>query len=102
MTHKVDITRGKDATLPSFRKHMEELLDRYTKVHIVNLLKDDAQSTEYPLSQAYRSYVNSMPDLRDLLPFTSFDFHAIVGRGEYERVWFRPSAKMRNVSTSFY
>ncbi|RKO88290.1 Endonuclease/exonuclease/phosphatase [Blyttiomyces helicus] len=86
MTHKVTISRGAESTAPAARKHFQELLSRYSNVHIVNLLSQKDTSGEYPLSEAYRQCVARMSDIASQLSITCFDFHAIVKRDNYERV----------------
>ncbi|KAI9103073.1 SacI homology domain-containing protein [Phlyctochytrium arcticum] len=86
MTHKVTISRGAESSAPATRKHFEELLSRYNRVHIVNLLAQKDGSSEAMLSECFRQSVARMPDLADLLKYTEFDFHAAVKRDGYERV----------------
>lgn len=86
VTHKIDITRGSEATIPAAKKHFEDLIERYNQIHVVNLLKQDLNSNEYALSEAYRSCTTAMKELRDVVVFQCFDFHAIIGRENYGRL----------------
>ncbi|KAJ3380706.1 inositol polyphosphate 5-phosphatase [Lobulomyces angularis] len=86
VTHKFTLTRGFETTGPAIRKHMEELIARYQKVHIVNLLKqNDGAGQEMSLGDSYRLHINKLKDLKDCIVFTSFDFHAVVKR-DYEKL----------------
>ncbi|KAJ3073580.1 inositol polyphosphate 5-phosphatase, partial [Quaeritorhiza haematococci] len=84
--HKLDISRGPESTAPALRKHFEELLTRYSRVHVVSLLSQKDGSGEYTLGEAYRYHVSRLKDLKTLIGYTTFDFNAIVKGGGYERV----------------
>ncbi|KAI8995963.1 SacI homology domain-containing protein, partial [Gaertneriomyces semiglobifer] len=84
MTHKVTISRGAESSAPATRMHFMDLLDRYGRVHIVNLLGQG--SSEQMLSELYRTSVMSMRDLAESVTYTEFDFHQKVKNGGYERL----------------
>jgi hypothetical protein len=86
MTHKIEISRGPEATLPATRKHLEDLLDRYSHIHIVSLLKQDPTSSESALGNSFKGTISSLTDLNDSVKFSSFDFNAIIGRDNYANV----------------
>ncbi|KAJ3298899.1 inositol polyphosphate 5-phosphatase [Borealophlyctis nickersoniae] len=65
---------------------VEDLIGRYQRVHIVNLLSQKDGSGECTLSDAFRSCVAKMTDLNDRILYTGFDFHAVVKRDNYERL----------------
>lgn len=86
VSQKLTIIRS-ETTLPSCRKHFNDLLNRYSKIHIVNLLKqNDPMSPECVLGDAYRSQVNQLKDLKSLIVFTGFDFHYAVKRDNYDKL----------------
>ncbi|KAI8816093.1 Sac phosphatase domain-containing protein [Fimicolochytrium jonesii] len=86
MTHKVTISRGAESSAPATRKHFEELVSRYNKIHVVNLLSQKDGSSEQVLGDLFRQSLDRMPDLQELLAYTEFDFHAIVKTGGYDRL----------------
>ncbi|KAI8916567.1 SacI homology domain-containing protein [Powellomyces hirtus] len=86
MTHKVTISRGAESAAPATRKHFEELITRYNKIHVANLLGQKDGSSEQVLSELFRQGVAKMTDLSDIVAYTEFDFHAIVKREGYEQL----------------
>ncbi len=88
MTHKITISRGAESTTPSLKKHLEDLKQRYSHLHIVNLLGQKESSNEFSLSENYKAAVSRLSGFRDDVVFTGFDYHAIVKRDSYERVSF--------------
>ncbi|KAJ1657520.1 Inositol-1,4,5-trisphosphate 5-phosphatase 1 [Dispira simplex] len=83
--HKIQLTRSYEATEPAFRLHAQELLQRYRRVHIVDLLKDRDTGSETMLSQEFRQHVLDT-HLPELLPYTHFDFHAICKGSNFANV----------------
>lgn len=84
LSHRVEMARSLEAT----RKHIEEMLERYNRIHVVNLLKQDPWSNEFALYNSYKSALGKFQDLRDVVAYTEFDFSAIVKRDNYERVYY--------------
>ncbi|KAG0254428.1 inositol polyphosphate 5-phosphatase [Actinomortierella ambigua] len=85
MAHKIQLSRGTDATKPAVRRHFEELINRYEDVHIVDLLgiKDSGELT---LSQEYRRQVEALGPLLQHVHMTKFDYHSQVKGGNYDQV----------------
>ncbi|KAF9973946.1 inositol polyphosphate 5-phosphatase [Actinomortierella ambigua] len=85
MNHKIQLSRGTDATKPAVRRHFEELISKYEEVHIVDLLgiKDAGELT---LSQEYRRQVEALGPLLQHLHMTKFDYHTQVKGGNYDQV----------------
>ncbi|KAJ3137131.1 inositol polyphosphate 5-phosphatase [Geranomyces variabilis] len=86
MTHKVTISRGAESSAPATRKHFEELVSRYNRIHVVNLLSQKEGSSEQVLSDLFRQGIAKMTDMSDVLAYTEFDFHAIIKKDGYERL----------------
>ncbi|KAI9356202.1 SacI homology domain-containing protein [Zopfochytrium polystomum] len=85
VTPKIDIARGPESTAPAFRRHMEELQNRYSHVHIVNLLGQKEGSVEFTLSEAYRLQLRKLnSDVS--VGYTPFDFHAVIKAANYEKI----------------
>ncbi|KAG0337041.1 inositol polyphosphate 5-phosphatase [Podila horticola] len=85
-SHKIQLSRGPEATKPAVRRHFEELVNKYEDVHIIDLLgtKDQGEMT---LSQEYKNQVQSIgPPLLDHLHMTRFDYHSQVKGGNYDQV----------------
>ncbi|KAG0354337.1 inositol polyphosphate 5-phosphatase [Podila minutissima] len=85
-SHKIQLSRGAEATKPAVRRHFEELINKYEDVHIIDLLgtKDQGEMT---LSQEYKNQVQSIgPPLLDHLHMTRFDYHSQVKGGNYDQV----------------
>ncbi|RUS16546.1 SacI homology domain-containing protein [Jimgerdemannia flammicorona] len=87
MAHKIQISRGAEATQPAVERHFREQLLRYGEVHTVNLLAQKEHNPELALSAAYVKAVQTLSDKRALvLPMTNFDYHAECKGGNYENV----------------
>ncbi|KAG0021750.1 inositol polyphosphate 5-phosphatase [Podila clonocystis] len=85
-SHKIQLSRGADATKPAVRRHFEDLVNKYEDVHIIDLLgtKDQGEMT---LSQEYKNQVHSIGSpLLDHLHMTCFDYHSQVKGGNYDQV----------------
>ncbi|KAF9418226.1 inositol polyphosphate 5-phosphatase [Podila epigama] len=85
-SHKIQLSRGTEATKPAVRRHFEELVQKYEDVHIIDLLgiKDQGEMT---LSQEYKNQIKSITSpLLDHLHMTKFDFHSEVKGGNYDQV----------------
>ncbi|KAG0235499.1 inositol polyphosphate 5-phosphatase [Actinomortierella wolfii] len=85
MNHKIQLSRGTDATKPAVRRHFEELINKYQEVHIVDLLgiKDPGELT---LSQEYKRQVETLAPVLKHLHMTKFDYHSQVKGGNYDQV----------------
>ncbi|KAJ9087448.1 Inositol-1,4,5-trisphosphate 5-phosphatase 1, variant 2 [Entomophthora muscae] len=79
--HRIQMTRGLDATQPAYDLHVEWLAGRYGGTHIINLLGQRENSAEATLSQRFERLV---ADGRAKASFTSFDFHAMCKNNQYE------------------
>ena len=86
VTHKITISRGMEAAFPAFKKHFQELISRYSHVHVVNLLSQKDTSGEYHLGDIFRQAVSKLAVETDKIEYTPFDYHAVVGRDGYGRV----------------
>ncbi|KAF9141456.1 inositol polyphosphate 5-phosphatase [Linnemannia schmuckeri] len=84
-SHKIQLSRGSDATKPAVKRHFEELIQKYEDVHIIDLLgiKDQGEIT---LSQEYRGQVEALKPILKHLHMTRFDYHSQVKGGNYEQV----------------
>jgi hypothetical protein len=75
---KITITRPIEASLPAFLRHCEDLLEHYSRFHILNLLAN--KEGEAALTQAYEAHLRAAQDadenVRDNVAMTEFDFHA--------------------------
>ncbi|KAI9505472.1 Inositol-1,4,5-trisphosphate 5-phosphatase 1 [Coemansia spiralis] len=105
-SHKVSITRSTKATLPATKRHFSDLLNRYKRVNVVNLLKihyastdfgglgaadpgmaaHGAGSSEADLGRFYNMLVNSMGLPKSLVSYNAFDYNTEVRGGHFERV----------------
>ncbi|KAJ1558590.1 inositol polyphosphate 5-phosphatase, partial [Nowakowskiella sp. JEL0078] len=86
VTHRIDISRGHETTAPAVRKHFENLLNRYSAVQVVSLLSLKDESAEKPLADAFQRHVLELRDLRDVVKWMAWDFHANVKVGGYQMV----------------
>ncbi|KAI8806214.1 SacI homology domain-containing protein [Cladochytrium replicatum] len=88
VVHKIDLTRGSELTYPAFTKHFQDLIDNYGKVNVVNLLSNREDSPEYELSQQFREHTVRLSHALapDNLRYTSFDFHSVVNRTNFDRL----------------
>ncbi|GAA5989221.1 hypothetical protein JCM10908_001213 [Rhodotorula pacifica] len=75
---KITITRPIEASLPAFLRHCEDLVEHYSRFHILNLLAN--KEGEAALTQAYEAHLRAAQDadenLRENVGMTAFDFHA--------------------------
>lgn len=94
-SHRVNIARSSKATLPATKRHFADLLDRYKRVDVVNLVKshrtpeDSAMengTTEADIGQFYQIMVEAMGLPQDLVSYTAFDYHYEVRNGQSDRV----------------
>ncbi|KAJ8324712.1 Inositol-1,4,5-trisphosphate 5-phosphatase 1 [Batrachochytrium dendrobatidis] len=87
VSHKVILSRGPESALPAATKHFQELVRLYSAVNVVNLLSQSPTSAEYALNESYRTAVLSLPkEISTGVIYSTFDFHAIVKRDQYERL----------------
>jgi hypothetical protein len=86
VTHKITISRGVEAAYPAFKKHFEQLLGRYSHIHVVNLLSLQNNSGEFQLGNLFRQGISKLASETQNIEYTSFDYHSIVGRDNYNRV----------------
>lgn len=85
-SHKIQLSRGSEATKPAARRHFEELIQQYEDVHILDLLGTKDQG-EITLSQEYKGQVENLAQLfKQHLHMTKFDYHSQVKGGNHEQV----------------
>ncbi|KAG0357701.1 inositol polyphosphate 5-phosphatase [Gamsiella multidivaricata] len=84
-SHKIQLSRGSEATKPAVRRHFEELIQKYEDILILDLLGTKDQG-EITLSQEYRSQVEDLGPLLRHLHMTRFDYHSQVKGGNYEQI----------------
>ncbi|KAJ2000186.1 Inositol-1,4,5-trisphosphate 5-phosphatase 1 [Coemansia thaxteri] len=105
-SHRLRITRSVKATLPATQRHFADLLCRYKRVNVVNLLKQHSAPTsnggfesgdsahaehgpgasEAHLGQFYETIVEAMGLPAALTSYTAFDYHYEVRGGNFDRV----------------
>ncbi|KAI8608948.1 Endonuclease/exonuclease/phosphatase [Chytriomyces sp. MP71] len=83
MTHRVEFSRGFEATALAFDRHFQNLRERYGDVHIVNLLSTKEGSAEQSLSRQYNGHVNEYS--HGLVHYTAFDYHEYVKQSGHDR-----------------
>ncbi len=79
--YRAFISRGKEATTPAFKKHLDFLLKTYGKpIHVVNLLS----SKEAQEKEIIDGYEEQLKPYRtgpiNAAPYNSFDMHSIIGK----------------------
>lgn len=80
---KLSLTRSFEATQPAFRRHYDQLTDRFGAVHIVNLLSS-SKLGEADLCKAYRNHVREQDaQFAQAVRYTHFDFHREVSNQGY-------------------
>ncbi|KAF9938956.1 inositol polyphosphate 5-phosphatase [Mortierella alpina] len=85
-SHKIQLSRGPEATKPAVRRHFEELIQKYEDVHILDLLGSKDQG-EVTLSQEYRNQVEDLgSQILKNLHMTRFDYHSQVKGGNYDQL----------------
>lgn len=83
---KVQITRLTEATTGVFKKHFDQIEDRYGGVHVVNLLS--RKSGERELLERYSQHIdiyNKAEGEKKQIHLTEFDFHAQTKNGNYSQ-----------------
>jgi hypothetical protein len=83
--HKIQISRGPQATLPAVERHFRDMIERYGKVTAVNLLGQKEGSTECVLADAYSQQIRSM-NMSNYLRLHNFDFHHVVKGNQFENL----------------
>ncbi|KAI9272507.1 SacI homology domain-containing protein [Sporodiniella umbellata] len=84
--HKIQISRGPEATVPAVKRHFDELENRYGHVCNVNLLsqKEGTVSGESLLSNAFNTAVQQLKTKK--VRMVNFDLHAECRGGNYDHV----------------
>ncbi|KAJ1933873.1 Inositol-1,4,5-trisphosphate 5-phosphatase 1, partial [Linderina macrospora] len=101
-SHRVQATRSLKASLPATERHFADLLNRYKRVNVVNLLRmhyvqsyedmaggghaGNGGSSEADLGQMYRQQVLAMGLPDELLRYTAYDYNNEVRGGQFDRV----------------
>jgi len=82
--HTPTLSRTAEASAPAFKKHFDELLALYERVHIVNLLAK--KKKELVVAEAYEDQLTRWKGLdSQKIRYTHFDFHAECAKG-YENI----------------
>ncbi|KAJ3138749.1 inositol polyphosphate 5-phosphatase [Physocladia obscura] len=82
--HRVELSRGFEASALAFKKHFETLENQYGQIHIVNLLGNGG--AEATLASEYAKQVQQYNNDRDKkLYYSHFDYHGQVKAGGHER-----------------
>lgn len=82
--HTPTLARTPEASAPAFKKHFDELLHLYEKVHIINLLAK--KKKELVVAEAYEDQLTRWKGLdSQKIRYTHFDFHAECAKG-YENI----------------
>ncbi|KAJ1732814.1 Inositol-1,4,5-trisphosphate 5-phosphatase 1 [Coemansia biformis] len=104
--HRVRIARSAKATLPATKRHFADLLARYKRVNVVNLLRQHTSpgdyggleaadpsmvahgvgSSEPDLGRFYHVMVESLRLPGSVLSYNAFDYNAEVRGGNFDRV----------------
>lgn len=78
----VTVTRNPEMTKKAFRIHMNDIIQTYGPVQIINLTRDrdkrEMRLTREYIRQVYES------DLKDQINFLNFDFHHYCGGDKYQ------------------
>lgn len=81
---KITLSRSLEATQPSFDKHFQTILRQYGQIHVVNLL--GVKPGEQDLTDRYHQLAAQLvPDLRENVRLTDYDFHQETRSGGYEQ-----------------
>lgn len=82
---QIAITRPLASSLPAFQHHLNNLIEEYSTVHILNLLSSKDQ--EAVLTDAFQLHLRSSEQrIKDHTTMTTFDFHARSQIGGIESV----------------
>ncbi|PVV01603.1 hypothetical protein BB560_003974 [Smittium megazygosporum] len=102
-SHKAELTRSIDASVPAAKRHFSELITHYGMVHIINLVK----ALAYEGTTVPKSFLNSIDsgnsfgelelgiaydvltkklNLHELIGFTAFDYHQKVKGGQFDNI----------------
>ena len=82
--HTPTLSRTPEASAPAFKKHFDELLALYERVHIINLLAK--KKKELVVAEAYEDQLTRWKGLdSQKIRYTHFDFHAECAKG-YENI----------------
>ncbi|CAG8508862.1 9469_t:CDS:10 [Ambispora gerdemannii] len=82
--HKVQISRGADATQPAVERHFTDLANRYGELHIINLL--GPKEGEALLAKEYHNQIDILKSNGTQVLITDFDFNTICKNANYENV----------------
>ncbi|KAI8997205.1 SacI homology domain-containing protein [Pilobolus umbonatus] len=84
--HKIQISRGADATQPAVKRHFDELVDRYSSVCNINLLSQKETTGEALLSSTFNTAVNKLGVDKSIVSMVNFDLHAECKGGNYDNM----------------
>ncbi|BGP30041.1 Inositol-1,4,5-trisphosphate 5-phosphatase 1 [Rhodotorula toruloides] len=100
---KITITRPLEASLPAFLRHCEDLLEHYSRFHIINLLS--TKEGEAALTNAYEAHLKVAKgmdqNVAEGVGITEFDFHARSKVGGIESVKSQLSREIGDVEEDF-
>ncbi|KAJ2550814.1 Inositol-1,4,5-trisphosphate 5-phosphatase 1 [Coemansia sp. RSA 1933] len=105
-SHRVTIARSVKATIPATKRHFSDLLNRYRRTSVVNLLKihstygdfggtgaadpsiaaNGAGTSEADLGRFYHTMLKAMDLPASLISYHAFDYNTEVRGGHFERV----------------
>lgn len=74
LSPKIQITRTGAASIPAFRKHMDDLIEEYERVCALDLL--GTRDAEVALSQAYQAHLRELQN--PAVTYMHCDFHAVT------------------------
>lgn len=72
-----NITRSTEMTKPAFTKHIESMLQDYSVVLAVDLLKDENERESRLTKEYYKQFFSSEFKEKEQLHFVHFDFHRL-------------------------
>jgi len=82
--HTPTLARTPEASTPAFKRHFDDLLGLYERVHIINLLAK--KKKELVVAEAYEDQLTRWKGLdSEKIRYTHFDFHAECAKG-YENI----------------
>ncbi|OMJ07581.1 Inositol-1,4,5-trisphosphate 5-phosphatase 1 [Smittium culicis] len=100
-SHKLQLSRSLDASLPATKRHFGELISDYGKIHIINLVKSNLNGNFADLGSINLNYINngcnigevelgicyehalSKLNLSEFVGYTGYNFHEMVKGGQF-------------------
>ena len=86
VTAQLSLTKSHELSLEAFQKHVDDLLQRYGHVTMINLLAHSKSSEQALTNEWKKAFDRIYPAFKDCLTYIYFDFHANCKGQKFHKV----------------